>query len=239
MGKLSNKNILIIGGSSGTGLALIHKIVNSGGNVYKASRNMPDELKDINLNYIPFDINSFSEELNQLPDELHGFVYGLGSITLKPFQSLSEDDFINDYQINVLGIVKVLKKIHRKLKASGNASLVFYSTVAVRQGLNYHSSIAAAKGAVEGLAKSLAAEWAGNNIRVNVIAPSLTNTPMSANLLSTEEKKSASNKRHPLGRYGQPNDVASLTHFLLLDDASWITGQTIGLDGGMSSLKPF
>lgn len=239
MSDLSGKNILVLGGSSGIGLELINKVTASGGTVYKASRNLPSELSDKkNIHHIPLDVSKIDNELSDLP-ELHGVVYGLGSINLKPFQSLSEDDFQKDLDINLLGLVKVLKKCYKSLRKSGNASIVVYSTVAVAIGLNYHASIAAAKGAVEGLAKSLAAEWARSNIRINVIEPSLTDTPMAKNLLSTDEKKEASNKRHPLGRYGNPNDVAALTHFLLTDDASWITGQVIAVDGGISKTKIF
>jgi NAD(P)-dependent dehydrogenase (short-subunit alcohol dehydrogenase family) len=104
-------------------------------------------------------------------------------------------------------------------------------------GLGFHSSISSAKGAVEGLAKSLAAEWAPNKIRVNVVAPSLTDTPLASALLGNEDKKEASNKRHPLGRYGQPEDIAGAAVFLLSTDASWMTGQVLHLDGGMSSVK--
>ncbi len=125
----------------------------------------------------------------------------------------------------------------KNLKKSDQASVVLYSTVAVQTGMGFHSGIASAKGAIEGLVRSVAAEWAPNNIRVNAVAPSLTDTPLAQQLLSTEDKRSASDKRHPLGRIGKPEDIAEATMYLLSDRSSWITGQILPVDGGMSSLK--
>ncbi len=112
-----------------------------------------------------------------------------------------------------------------------------FSTVAVQLGLNFHTAVAMAKGAVEGLGRALAAELANKNVRVNVVAPSLTDTPLADNLLSTDEKKEASNKRHPLGRYGKPDDIAQAVVYLLSDNSSWVTGQVFHIDGGLSSVK--
>ena len=172
---------------------------------------------------------------NDLPDEIHGVVYCPGSINLKPFRALKPAQFQQDFEINVLGAVKVLQAAQRKLK-KGEASVVLFSTVAVGQGMPFHASVAASKGAIEGLTKSLAAEWAPN-IRVNCIAPSLTDTPMAARLLSTPEKIEASGNRHPLKRVGTATEIADLAAFLLSEKSSWITGQIIGIDGGMSTLK--
>jgi NAD(P)-dependent dehydrogenase (short-subunit alcohol dehydrogenase family) len=124
------------------------------------------------------------------------------------------------------------------LKNAKGASIVLFSTVAVKTGMSYHASIAAAKGALEGLGRSLAAELASKNIRVNLIALSLTDTPLAENLLNTEGKRESSNKRHPLGRVGNPKEIASMARFLLSEDSNWITGQVIGVDGGISTLKP-
>ncbi|MCB0643299.1 MAG: SDR family oxidoreductase, partial [Phaeodactylibacter sp.] len=145
-------------------------------------------------------------------------------------------DFQQDFEINVLGAVKVLKAARKALVKAGNASVVLYSTVAVGQGMPFHASVAASKGAVEGLARSLAAEWAPK-VRVNCIAPSLTDTPLAAGLLSNAAKREASDKRHPLRRVGQPEDIAAMTTFLLSDKGNWISGQVLGVDGGMATLR--
>ncbi|WP_370539737.1 SDR family NAD(P)-dependent oxidoreductase [Algoriphagus sp. Y33] len=139
--------------------------------------------------------------------------------------------------INFFGAVKTLHACLKNLKKSKHASVVLYSTVAVQTGMGFHAGIASAKGAVEGLVRSLAAEWASNSIRVNAVAPSLTDTPLAKQLVSTDEKRAVSDKRHPLGRIGMPKDIAEATCFLLSDKSSWITGQILHVDGGMSSLK--
>lgn len=169
---------------------------------------------------------------------VNGLVYFPGSITLKPFHRLTAEDFLDDFRVNCLGAVAAIQAALPALKAAGNASVVLFSTVAVAQGMPFHASIAAAKGAVESLAKSLAAELAPA-IRVNVIAPSLTETPLAAPLLNSEAKREASAKRHPLQRVGSADEVAELVAFLLSDAAGFITGQTLRPDGGLSSVKTF
>jgi NAD(P)-dependent dehydrogenase (short-subunit alcohol dehydrogenase family) len=164
-------------------------------------------------------------------------VYCPGSINLKPFHRFEIEDFRNDYEINVLGAVKVLQACLKPLKKSGSASVVLFSTVAVQVGLGFHASIASAKGAVEGLVKTLAAEWALSGIRVNAVAPSLTDTPLASQLLASDEKKEASKKRHPMGRYGSPDDIAGTVYYLLSEDSTWMTGQILHVDGGLSSVK--
>jgi 3-oxoacyl-[acyl-carrier protein] reductase len=229
------KNILIIGASSGIGYELAKMLIENGANVISASRTAPEGLA---VQHITFDVQtSDGSELVSI-SQLDGLAYCVGSINLKPFNRLSQDDFLKDYQLNLLGAVKVIQNVLNALKKSETSSIVLFSTVAVAVGMNFHASIAAAKGAIEGLAKSLAAEFAVNKIRVNVIAPSLTDTPLAKNLLSTPEKREASAKRHPLSRVGTPTDMASAAAFLLSNEASWISGQVIGIDGGMSKLKP-
>lgn len=232
---LKGKNILVVGASSGIGKSVAELSIEKGANVFVASRNQPEIS---GCTYIQMDVNSMSNELELLPEVLHGVVYAPGSINLKPFHRIKIEDFQSDLDINLLGAIKVLQASYARLKKAEGASVVLYSTVAVQTGMNFHSSIATAKGAIEGLGKSLAAEWASLGIRVNVLAPSLTETPLSERLLATDEKKEASDKRHPIGRYGQPKDLGYMTTLLLSDEGSWITGQIIGIDGGMSTLKP-
>jgi NAD(P)-dependent dehydrogenase (short-subunit alcohol dehydrogenase family) len=227
------RNIVIVGGSYGISAEIASRLTSE--NVYLFSRNAPE---DSTAQHFTFDVTSEQAfPTDQLPDQIHGVVYAPGSIQLKPFHRIKEADFLQDLQINTLGAVKVLQALHGRLQKSGSASVVLFSTVAVQMGMPFHSSIAMAKGALEGLVRSLAAEWASANIRVNAIAPSLTDTPLAAKLLSSEEKQLSAAKRHPLGRYGSANDIAALAAFLLSDDASWMTGQILHTDGGMSSVK--
>jgi 3-oxoacyl-[acyl-carrier protein] reductase len=174
-----------------------------------------------------------------LPDQLHGLVYCAGSIDLKPFGRTTDEDMLNAFTINTLGAARIIRLALPRLKASGAASIVLISSVAARTGMAYHTSISTAKSALEGFALSLGAELADQQIRVNVVAPSLTDTPLAGNLLSTPERKEASNKRHPLKRYGQPADISAAIEFLLSDDAGWITGHVLAVDGGMGNLRTF
>ncbi len=232
---MHGKNILIVGASSGIGLALAESLTQKGASVYTASRTEGDTPSVLHIN---FDAQTPDYQgFTQLPEVIHGLVYCPGTINLKPFGRISTDDFLKDFQINVLGAVGVLQNVMPKLKRAEGASVVLFSTVAVQMGMGFHASIAASKGAIEGLTRSLAAEFAMQKIRVNAIAPSLTDTPLAEKLLGTDEKKEASNRRHPIGRYGTAQDVANAALFLLGDESSWVTGQILGIDGGMGSIK--
>ncbi len=227
------KNILIIGGSSGISAAVAQLCIEKGNTVYTACRTRP-EISSVH--HIPFDVLDPQANLEGLPDRLDGFVYAPGSINLRPFRALKPEAFAADFEINTMGIIRCLQAVLPKLLNSPQASIVAYSTVAVQQGMPFHASVAVAKGALEGLTRSLAAEYAPK-IRVNAIAPSLTNTPLAGKLLSSDEKIEKMNERHPLKRVGTPEDLANCTYFLLSEDSSWMTGQVIGLDGGMGALR--
>ncbi len=233
---MQGNNYVIVGGSSGIGLELVKIISHAGGNVTVFSRTGDSLVGLPNVNHVALDIRTEEVSKDAIPEEIHGFAYCPGSIILKPFRSLKPEQFQDDFEINVLGAVKALKACFRGLKKSGTGSALLFSTVAVQQGMPFHSSIAAAKGAVEGLTRSLAAEWAPN-IRVNCIAPSLTDTPLAGRLLATPEKKTASGERHPLKRVGEAQEIAEMAAFLLSDKGGWMTGQIIGQDGGMSSVR--
>ncbi len=231
-------NYLIVGGSSGIGLALVNKLVSEGHQVYAASRHKGD--LPASAHYIELDVLKDVAGLKaNLPEVIDGLAYCPGTINLKPFARLKEEDFLNDFNVNVLGAVKVIQTLINQLKASENASIVLFSTVAVQTGMGFHASIAASKGAIEGLTKSLAAEFSGSKIRVNALAPSLTATPLAQALISSPERIEASDKRHPLGRIGTAEELADAAYFLISPQSSWITGQILGIDGGMSSIRNF
>ncbi|MEC5174239.1 MULTISPECIES: SDR family NAD(P)-dependent oxidoreductase [Chryseobacterium] len=230
------KTIVIVGCGSGIGLETA-RTLSEKYNIIGISRTKHPELDNINLKFYEKDILSDNLEDIAFPDVIDGLVYAPGSINLKPLNRLSEEDFTHDFAINVLGAVKCIQKLLPNLKKSGNASIVLYSSVAAKTGMPFHASVSASKCAVEGLTRSLAAEFSAQKIRCNAIAPSLTDTPLASQLLSTPEKREASAKRHPLQRIGNAGEMARLTSFLLSDDASWITGQIIAIDGGLSTIK--
>lgn len=233
------KKYLIIGGSSGIGLAITRQLSEKGHEVYVGSRTAENLPLRNNIHHFKFDVLADEIPEDQLPAVLDGLVYCPGSINLRPFRQLKEQDFLSEFKINHLGAVKMIQGTLNRLKnIEQTAAIVLFSTVAVGTGMSYHASIASAKGAVEGLTRSLAAELAPK-IRVNCIAPSLTHTPLASRLLANEEKQRAAAERHPLKRFGQPEDIANLACFLLGDESSWITGQVLHVDGGMSSLRVF
>ena len=229
------KEILLVGGRTGISKILLQKLCESGASVTCASRR-PEELIDFGQKNIIYDACSLNELT--LPERLDGVVYCPGTISLKPFHRLTREDFQRDMDVNFYGAVDILQQSFKPLKKSASASVVLFSTVAVQTGMGFHASIAAAKGAVEGLTRSLAAEWTPK-IRVNAIAPSLTDTPLASGLLSSDEKKSAAEQRHPNQSIGRPEDLASLAMYLLSDASRFMTGQILGIDGGMSSIRTF
>ncbi len=229
------KTYLVVGGTSGIGLETT-KLLRQNNRVVVLSRNNKNLDGLNNVEFHSADVTKPADELPQIDGLINGLVYCPGTINLKPLKSLKIEDFQNDFDINLLGAVKVINKYFNNLKSAEKSSIVMFSTVAVQTGMQYHASIASAKGAVEGLTRSLAAEFAPN-IRVNCIAPSITNTPLAEKLLNNETKIKASEERHPLKRIGNAKEIAETVAFLLSDSASFITGQIIKVDGGISSIK--
>jgi len=230
------KNYLIIGGSTGIAAELVRRLSDQGHTVLTVSRhaNGIDTLPGVT--HYPYDVTDANASLPALPDTLHGLVYAPGTIRLKPFPRISEAEFLEDFQVNVLGAVRAIQGSLKALRKAKGASVVLFSTVAAGRGMGFHASIAASKGAVEGLARSLASEFAQREIRFNVVAPSLTDTPLAEGLLNTEQKREGGAKRHPLGRIGTATDQANAAYFLLSDESAWMTGQVLGVDGGLSTL---
>lgn len=230
------KNYLIVGASSGIGKSLANKLAESGNQVFATYNDHPVENSSPNISYSHLNVMDSELDLNFLPEKLDGIAYCPGSINLKPFARIKPEAFIEDFDLQVVGAVKVLQAVASRLKASENAAVVLFSTVAVQLGFNFHTQVAASKGAIEGLTRSLAAEWAPT-IRVNAIAPSITDTPLASKLLGSDEKKEANAQRHPLKKIGSPEDIAEMATFLLSNQSSWISGQVLHVDGGMSSIK--
>ncbi|MDX1651293.1 MAG: SDR family oxidoreductase [Brumimicrobium sp.] len=224
------KKHLIVGGSGGIGQEIINnlpkedKIINFGRSELKTDRSEIDHRK----------LDVLNDELPDL-EGLNSIIYLPGTINLNTIYNLKEEDFLTDFKVNVLGAVRVIKKYHRDLKKNGG-SIVLFSTVAVKVGLPFHSSVSAAKAAVEGLAKSLAAELAPD-VRVNCIAPTVTDTPLASKILKNEKSQKSTEERHPLKRYLEPKEVANLAVYLTGDHAKGMTGQIIGLDAGLGSLR--
>ena len=225
-------NILVVGGSKGIGAALIETLLPEN-TVINLSRTAPS-ISHPNLTHNDFDV--LQDDI-PLFEDVQAIVYCPGSINLKPITSLKTEDFKADFEINVLGAVKIIQKYARKLKKQDNASVVLFSTVAVQQGMPFHASVAAAKGAIEGITKSLAAEFAGA-VRFNCIAPTMTRTSLAAGILKNEEAEQRIAQRHPSKMINEAEDVAALVQFLLSPSSKNITGQILGIDGGMSTLKP-
>lgn len=228
------KNYLVIGGSSGIGKE-ISELLSKENIVFSTSRNELNESNE-NIRHIKYDVLEDELDPELLPDRIDGFVYCPGTINLRPFRSLKLETFRSDLELNLIGAIKTLQIILTRLQQSPSSSIIFYSTVAVKTGMPFHSSVSSSKSALEGLTKSLAAEFAPK-IRVNCIAPSIVNTPLANKFLNTEDKIEKAAARHPLNKIGTAIEIAQLTQYLLDDKSKWITGQIINIDGGISSVK--
>lgn len=229
------KTYLVIGASSGIGRALATKLSETSKVIGTYFSNEPDEALN-NVSWQRFDAMTDSTSSLELPEVLDGIVYCPGSINLKPFHRFTEDEILDDIKLQVTGGLKAVQSNLKALKSAEDASVVFVSTVAVQKGFAFHTQVAISKGAVEGMTRSLAAELAPA-VRVNCVAPSLTDTQLAGRLLNSEEKKAAHGKAHPLGRVGEPEDIANTIAFLLSKEASWMSGQVIHVDGGRSTLN--
>lgn len=226
------KNILIIGGSKGIGFEILKQQLANNNQVMNISRNMP-EITHNNLKH--FSLNVLSDPLPDL-ENIDTIIYCPGSINLKPIGSLSIDDFRNDFEINVIGAVKVIQKYLTILKKGNNPSIVLFSTVAAKLGMPFHASIATSKAGVEGLVKSLGAELA-SVVRVNAIAPTITETSLSANILRNDRMKENMVERHPMKNYLKPDEVANMANFLISENAKSISGQVFEMDYGLVTFK--
>lgn len=226
---------VLIGGSYGIGLEVAKMLAQHGHSVHVFSRTIGGLDKISSVSHHTYDALSGTLDLFGVEGGIDGLVYLPGSIQLKPFHRTTPQDFLDDMRINFIGAVESVQAFLPKLKES-KGSIVLLSTVAAAVGMPFHSSISAAKSALEGFARSLASELAPL-VRVNVVAPSLTETPLAEKFLGTPEKKEAAGKRHPLGRYGQAIDIAAAINFLLSPQSAWVTGQVLRIDGGMSTLK--
>ncbi|MFZ6050871.1 SDR family NAD(P)-dependent oxidoreductase [Halocola ammonii] len=229
-----SKKVLVIGGRTGIGKQVVNDLLKDGFEVIAASREIEDDsFENGEVTTQKFDVTG-SEELD-LPDELAGLVYCPGTINLKPFDRIGLDQIREELEINYIGAVKVLNQSIKALK-KGQGSAVFFSTVAVGTGMSFHSSISAAKGAVEGMVRSLAAEYAPK-VRFNAVAPSLTDTPLAESMLNSDKKRESNSSRHPLKSIGEAKDISEGVRYLISDKSRWVTGQVLKIDGGMSSLR--
>ena len=224
------RKVLIVGASRAIGAA-IAALGKSEFEAYSLSRSA--EVSNVAKHY---SCDVLSDPLPSIEEPLHGLVYCPGSIHLKPFSRIKADEFIEDFKLNLLGAVRCLQEYQPNLQAAEAASVVLFSSVAAQTGFSFHATVSASKGAIEGFTRALAAEWAPK-IRVNAIAPSLTDTPLAAHLLKEEAKKQAAAARHPLKRLGEAEDIAQMALFLLSEKSSWMTGQILSIDGGISTIK--
>ena len=233
---MSEKQVVVVGGSKGIGLEIVRRNVQSGASVTVLSRTSESLSGLTGVKHLTWDAAGDEISGNQLPDRIDGLVYCPGTLNLRQFSRLKPQAFRDDFEINVIGAVRTIQAALGGLQAAERASIVLFSTVAVGQGMPAHASIAASKGAVEGLTRSLAADLSPG-IRVNCIAPALTHSALTERFFRDEERAKALGEKYALGRTGTTADIAAAACLLLSDEGSWITGQVLGIDGGMSSVR--
>lgn len=233
---------LIFGASGGIGGAIARQLAQSGHELHLTGRNeaaLGEIAAEIGGTYTAADIlqeGAIEKIVAEAGDDLAGLVYAVGSINLKPLGKLTDADFSNDFKLNAASAAKAIQAAEPALKTGGGGTVLLFSTVAVAQGFAAHASVAMAKGAIEGLTRALAAELAPL-VRVNAIAPSLTDTQLASAMTASDQMAKAIAGMHAIPRLGQPEDMAGLAEVLLTDKGGWITGQIIGVDGGRSSLR--
>ena len=225
------KNIVIIGGTKGIGKAIVSEVVDSN-NVFCLSRNKTD------FNHDNYTFHNFDALVDDYPDfdSVDCLIYCPGSINLKPISTLSLEDFRNDFELNVIGAVRAIKKYLNLLKKSESASILLFSTVATKLGMPYHASVSVAKSGIDGLVKTLGSELAPK-VRINAIAPTITNTELASKILRNDKVIENMVERHPLKKILSSNEVAKMASFLISEDASSISGQIFNMDAGIVSFK--
>ncbi|MEM8734363.1 MAG: SDR family oxidoreductase [Planctomycetota bacterium] len=231
-----SKSIVVVGGTRGIGLDIVRRRVELGDTVTVVSRTNAGLEEFGSVEHLACDVTVDDLDSAALPSVVDGLVYCPGSINLRSFNSLKPQQFRDDFELNVVGAVRCIQAASKALRASSGSSIVLFSTVAVQQGMFAHASIAAAKGALEGLTRTIAAEMAPT-VRVNCLAPALTETSLTERFFSSPDKAAALAEKYPMGRTGQPSDLGAMASFLLGDESNWMTGQVIGVDGGMSTLR--
>lgn len=230
------KTYVLVGGTSGIGQQVAAALSGPNTTVHALGRSGDEKKVVPGVIEAGCDVTANDPTFPQIDAPIDGLAYMPGTINLKPFHLLRRKDFLKDLEINYLGAVKTIQNYLPQLRKSEAASIVLMSTVAAQTGLAFHASIAGAKGAIEGLTRALAAELAPR-IRVNAVAPSLTDTPLAESLLNQPAKRESAAKRHALQRVGTPSDIASAVRFLLTEESSWVTGQVLAVDGGLSRIR--
>ena len=235
--------VVIFGATGGMGSAIARRLAEAGVGLHLVARDqhkLRGLASALNAGWTAGDVRQeelFSRVAEEAGEPLSGLVYAVGTLNLQSLSRLSAEDMLQDFRVNALGAALAVQALVPALrKHSGSSSVVLFSSVAAEQGFKMHAAIGMAKGAVRGLTLSLAAELAPK-IRVNAVAPSLTETAMAQGLLDNEKLAEAISKMHALARLGTPEDMAAITHFLLSEESSWMTGQILGVDGGRSTLR--
>ncbi|MFK7766919.1 MAG: SDR family NAD(P)-dependent oxidoreductase [Mariniblastus sp.] len=233
---MSEETYVVVGGSTGIGLGIVQRLSSEGKQVLVLSRTAEHLAGLAGVSHQPIDVSSDEISADMMPEKIAGLAYCPGTLNLKSFRSLKPEVFRSDFEINVIGAVKAIQAALSGMKAADSSSVLLFSTVAVGQGMFAHASIAASKGAIEGLTRTLAAELSPG-IRVNCIAPALTNTTLTSRMFSSEDKVAVMGEKYPLKRTGTVDDLAAMSCFLMSPSTSWVTGQVIGVDGGMSTVR--